>query len=79
MHRTTLARLAARGQPRSRPRGDLAERAGAEWELWPAATTVQDEARRLLGMLKFVPMIPSEAIPNNSIIREFIGGSCFNV
>jgi uridine kinase len=40
---------------------------------------VYGEARRLLGMLKFVPMIPSEAIPNNSIIREFIGGSCFNV
>ena len=40
---------------------------------------VYGEARRLLGMLKFVPTIPSEAIPNNSIIREFIGGSCFNV
>ena len=45
----------------------------------PEDSPVYGEARRLLGMLKFVPMIPSEAIPNNSIIREFIGGSCFNV
>lgn len=35
------------------------------------------EARRLLSMLRFIPVIPSENIPNNSIIREFIGGSCF--
>ena len=45
----------------------------------PERSPVYGEARRLLGMLKFVPMIPSEAIPNNSIIREFIGGSCFDV
>ena len=31
-------------------RSGLAERAGAEWELWPAATTIQDEARRLVGL-----------------------------
>lgn len=31
-------------------RSGLAERAGADCELWPAATTVQDEARRLLGL-----------------------------
>lgn len=31
-------------------RSGLAERAGAEWELWPAATTIQAEARRLLGL-----------------------------
>ena len=35
------------------------------------------EARRLLSMLRFIPMFPSESIPNNSIIREFIGGSSF--
>jgi uridine kinase len=38
---------------------------------------VYGEARRLLSMLKFVPGIPSESVPNNSILREFIGGSCF--
>ena len=30
-------------------------------------------------MIKFVPIIPTESIPNNSIIKEFIGGSCFDV
>ncbi len=37
------------------------------------------EARRLLKFLDyFVPVSP-EVIPNNSLIREFIGGSCFDV
>ncbi len=37
------------------------------------------EAKRLLNMLKiFLPM-PSEEIPADSLIREFIGGSCFKV
>lgn len=38
---------------------------------------VYGEARRVLSMLKFIPVIPSESVPNNSILREFIGGSCF--
>jgi len=38
---------------------------------------VYGEARRLLSMLKYVPTVPSEFAPNNSILREFIGGSCF--
>ena len=37
------------------------------------------EALRLLNILKFVPPIHSEGIPNNSVIREFIGGSCLYV
>jgi uridine kinase len=37
------------------------------------------EAVRLLNILKFVPSIQSEGIPNNSVIREFIGGSCLDV
>ncbi len=37
------------------------------------------EAMRLLNILKFVPSIQSEDIPNNSVIREFIGGSCLGV
>ncbi len=38
---------------------------------------VYGEAHRLLSLLKFVPVIPSDDVPNLSIIREFIGGSCF--
>lgn len=34
-------------------------------------------ARRLLMLLSFVKAIDVEAIPNNSILREFIGGSVF--
>ncbi|MDR3232017.1 MAG: nucleoside kinase [Synergistaceae bacterium] len=37
------------------------------------------DALRLLNILRFVPSIQSEGIPNNSVIREFIGGSCLNV
>ena len=35
------------------------------------------EAQRLLAILSFVPIIPSDDVPNTSILREFIGGSCF--
>ena len=34
-------------------------------------------AERLIRMLKFFDDIPDEWIPCNSIIREFIGGSCY--
>ena len=37
------------------------------------------EANRLLKFLDYFVAVPSEEIPNNSILREFIGGSCFNV
>lgn len=35
------------------------------------------EAKRLLKFLDYFIGIPSEMVPVNSIIREFIGGSCF--
>ena len=35
------------------------------------------EAQRLLAMLQYIPVIPSDDVPNLSIMREFIGGSCF--
>ncbi len=35
------------------------------------------EAQRLLSMLSFVTSIDDEAVPTNSIIREFVGGSIF--
>lgn len=38
-----------------------------------------NEAKRLINLLKtFLPM-PSEDIPDDSLLREFIGGSCFKV
>ncbi len=37
------------------------------------------EAKRLLKFLDYFLSIPSENIPNNSLCREFVGGSCFNV
>jgi len=37
------------------------------------------EAKRLLKFLDYFITTPSEAIPHNSIIREFVGGSCFKV
>lgn len=37
------------------------------------------EANRLLKLLEYFLPIPSESIGSNSIIREFIGGSCFHV
>ena len=37
------------------------------------------EAKRLLKFLEYFLGVSSESLPNNSIIREFVGGSCFNV
>lgn len=37
------------------------------------------EAKRLLKFLDYFLPVPSEEIGKNSILREFIGGSCFNV
>ena len=36
-----------------------------------------EEARRLINVLKTFLPIPSDAMPDDSILREFIGGSCF--
>lgn len=33
------------------------------------------EAQRLLGLLRYVPSLSSDLVPNNSVLREFIGGS----
>ena len=37
------------------------------------------EAKRLLKFLDYFLSVPSESLPNNSLFREFVGGSCFNV
>ena len=36
------------------------------------------EANRLLKFFDYFVAVPSEEVPNNSLLREFIGGSCFN-
>lgn len=38
-----------------------------------------DEAVRLLKFLDYFLPMPSEEVPHNSILREFIGNSCFDV
>ncbi|MBS4978131.1 MAG: nucleoside kinase [Clostridiales bacterium] len=38
-----------------------------------------EEAKRLLKFFDYFVPVPSEEVPNNSLLREFIGGSCFNV
>lgn len=38
-----------------------------------------EEAKRLLKFLDYFLAVGSDELPNNSIIREFVGGSCFKV
>ena len=38
-----------------------------------------EEAKRLIDFLRLFLPIPSDAIPQDSIIREFIGGGCFGI
>ncbi|MEG1003265.1 nucleoside kinase [Clostridium sp.] len=38
---------------------------------------IYNEARRLISFLNFFKEIPMDKVPENSILREFIGGSCF--
>ena len=37
------------------------------------------EAKRLLKFLDYFIGVPSDDIPHNSIVREFVGGGCFDV
>ena len=37
------------------------------------------EENRLLNLLDYFLPMPADGIPNNSLLREFVGGSCFNV
>jgi uridine kinase len=37
------------------------------------------EAKRLLKFLDYFLPLPTEGISKNSLIREFVGGSCFHV
>ncbi|MCQ2501606.1 MAG: nucleoside kinase [Lachnospiraceae bacterium] len=38
-----------------------------------------EEAKRLLKFLDYFVAVPTEAIPINSILREFVGGGCFKL
>ena len=37
------------------------------------------EAKRLLKFFDYFVAVPSDDIPRNSLLREFVGGSCFDV
>ena len=43
----------------------------------PETSREYSEARRLITLLKYFETMNSELIPNNSLLREFIGGSIF--
>lgn len=43
----------------------------------PVSSPAYQEAKRLLTFLSYFLEAEENAIPNNSILREFIGGSCF--
>ncbi len=45
----------------------------------PREAKEYQEAKRLLKFLDYFLPVSSENIPNNSILREFVGGSCFPV
>lgn len=50
----------------------LAELYKIQWD-----SPVYDEARRLIQFLHFFKEVDKEFVPTNSLVREFIGGSCF--
>lgn len=45
----------------------------------PSTSPEYVEAKRLLKFLDYFLGINTEDIPNNSLVREFVGGSCFKV
>ena len=45
----------------------------------PRDSAEYNEAKRLLKFLDYFLGVSSEQVPHNSIVREFIGGSCFKV
>ncbi|MCR5487398.1 MAG: nucleoside kinase [Lachnospiraceae bacterium] len=45
----------------------------------PKEDPCYQEAKRLLKFLEYFLSIDTEHIPKNSIVREFVGGSCFDV
>ena len=37
------------------------------------------EAQRLINILKYFREIPNDYVPNNSLLKEFIGGGTFDL
>ena len=58
--------------------GVLKSHAYKEFNKIPAGTPNYTEAQRLLKLLSFIKDVPEKLVPNNSIIKEFIGGSVFS-
>ena len=44
----------------------------------PITSDYYEEAVRLINMLNTFQPIPSDAVPEDSLLREFIGGSCYS-
>ncbi len=44
----------------------------------PSDSPYYEESKRLINFLRLFLPIPADAIPQDSILREFIGGSCFH-
>ena len=57
--------------------GCLKSHAYKELKKIPEGSPNYTEAQRLLVLLSFIKDIPEKLVPNNSILREFIGGSVF--
>ena len=55
----------------------LKEYALTELQKIQVKSPVYYEAKRLISFLNFFKSISKEKVPENSILREFIGGSCF--
>lgn len=45
----------------------------------PENSAEYQEAKRLLKFLEYFIPVSSESVPNNSILKEFVGGGCFNI
>ena len=43
----------------------------------PKTSREYSEAKRIMVLLKYFESMNSDLIPNNSLLREFIGGSIF--
>lgn len=57
--------------------GCIKSHAIKEFKKIPNSSPNYTEAQRLLLLLSFIKDIPERLVPNNSILREFIGGSVF--
>ena len=61
---------------------DIATTLGARYfdeRVFPYSFPEYIEAKKILKFLDYFIGVSSEEVPKNSILREFVGGSCFNV